>query len=501
VYWTCAVVFVTSAILLACWVRSNLATASGSGPPFTISAETTRIVAPLRADGYVDYCAALNATCTKGVTPENNAVVAIWQVLGPKSIDVEDRGRYFKLLGVPSPPAKGDYLVPPFGKEHTAAAAEWDDDSIIERPWAKEKSPNVAAWLSANEKRLDRLAEATHRERFYSPLLGAGEGPQVMGSLLFLASEGRTLGRYLAARAMLRIGSGQLREAKQDALALHRLGRLIGQGPTLVEALVAIGIDHYGIQADIAIAGSGKVSVDACHQFAKDLDHLPPLPIPSEKIDLGERYSLLDAISSLARDAKLRLQDAGPLAKIYAGITGENNLDWDVALRLTNEWMDRVTAAEALPTFRERRQAEARWSASIRQMAAEAKGTSFSRSARSERNAKTMVSLMLPAVGKACIAFDKSAEWMNLVQLSLTLAAFHADKGKYPAKLSELAPVYAPNIPDDMFSGAPLHYEVQGSGYVLYSVGPNPADQKERLDASWPPRKEPESQIILLPPK
>ena len=103
-----------------------------------------------------------------------------------------------------------------------------------------------------------------------------------------------------------------------------------------------------------------------------------------------------------------------------------------------NEWMDRVTAAEGLPTFRERRQAEAQWSASIRQMAAEAKGPSFSRSARSERNAKTIVSLMLPAVDKASIAFDRSTEWMHLAQLSLRLAAFHADKGKYPAKLSEL---------------------------------------------------------------
>ncbi len=130
-------------------------------------------------------------------------------------------------------------------------------------------------------------------------------------------------------------------------------------------------------------------------------------------------------------------------------------------------------------------------------MAAEAKGPSFSRSARSERNAKTIVSLMLPAVDKASIAFDRSTEWMHLAQLSLRLAAFHADKGKYPAKLSELAPVYALSIPDDTFGGAPLHYKVQGSGYLLYSVGPDPANPSERLDASWPPRKEAENQMLL----
>ena len=150
-------------------------------------------------------------------------------------------------------------------------------------PWTKEKFPNAAAWLTANDKRLNRLAEATRRERYYSPLLGAGEGPQVMGSLLFLASEGRTLGRYLAARAMLRTGSGQVRDAEQDALALHRFGRLIGQGPTLVESLVAIAIDHYGIQVDVAMARSGKLSADECRQFAAELNRLPPLPIPRKK--------------------------------------------------------------------------------------------------------------------------------------------------------------------------------------------------------------------------
>ena len=138
--WTCAAVVVLAVIVLIGWVRLNLAIASSSGPPFTISRETTRIVEPLRADGYVDYCAALNAICAAGVTPENNAVVAIWQVLGPKSISADDRQRYFELLGVPSPPAEGDYLIPPFGKEHTAAFAEWDDDNINERPGRRRNS-------------------------------------------------------------------------------------------------------------------------------------------------------------------------------------------------------------------------------------------------------------------------------------------------------------------------------------------------------------------------
>ena len=46
--WTCAAVVVLAVIVLIGWVRLNLAIASSSGPPFTISRETTRIVEPLR---------------------------------------------------------------------------------------------------------------------------------------------------------------------------------------------------------------------------------------------------------------------------------------------------------------------------------------------------------------------------------------------------------------------------------------------------------------------
>src|SRR4051812_16314697 len=45
--------------------------------PFTVGKETTRIVGPLRADGTVDYVAAVNELLSKGVTPENNGFV-LW---------------------------------------------------------------------------------------------------------------------------------------------------------------------------------------------------------------------------------------------------------------------------------------------------------------------------------------------------------------------------------------------------------------------------------------
>ena len=95
--------------------KGDVAKAESNGKPprpkITISKETTYITEPLRADGYVDYMAALNRRFSQGVTPENNAAVPFWQAVGPKGIDKKVRKKYFELLGIPELPEEGDYLV------------------------------------------------------------------------------------------------------------------------------------------------------------------------------------------------------------------------------------------------------------------------------------------------------------------------------------------------------------------------------------------------------
>src|SRR5437764_836871 len=46
--------------------------------------DTTVAMGPLDKAGYIDYEAALNERLGKGITPEKNANVLIWQALGPK---------------------------------------------------------------------------------------------------------------------------------------------------------------------------------------------------------------------------------------------------------------------------------------------------------------------------------------------------------------------------------------------------------------------------------
>lgn len=81
----------------------NDAAAAENGPwvpiPVTVGKATTRILGPLRPDGYVDYVEALRRHSRRGVTVKNNAAILIWQALGPSHIDAKYRQAYFEQLG------------------------------------------------------------------------------------------------------------------------------------------------------------------------------------------------------------------------------------------------------------------------------------------------------------------------------------------------------------------------------------------------------------------
>jgi hypothetical protein len=70
-----------------------------------------------------------------------------------------------------------------------------------------------------------------------------------------------------------------------------------------------------------------------------------------------------------------------------------------------------------------------------------------------------------------------SAAQNRMLTLQLALHACRKERGRYPAALRELTPRYLREIPRDPFwKSAPMRYRLQGSGFVLYSIGPDGKD-------------------------
>src|SRR5947209_7864913 len=93
----------------------------------------------------------------------------------------------------------------------------------------------------------------------------------------------------------------------------------------------------------------------------------------------------------------------------------------------------------------------------------------------------------MPGMENVHNAAERNEQNLRNLHVAFALAAYHADLGRYPEKLAELAPKYIDQIPDDLFSGRPLICRLEGDGYLLYSVGVNGIDDGGRGYDDDPP--------------
>ena len=470
---------------------------------FTVSPQTTYVTGPLDKDGYVDYVTALNERLGKGITPEKNANVLICQALGPHPEGSILPAEYFQWLGIDPPPEKGEYLVSwnsyleTHSKEGNVKKSTAKADLLSDAAgmlWTAKEEPALADWLQQMDKPLARVVAATRRPAYYNPVVPAttaGSTPGLIGALLPTVQGCRQLASALLCRAMLRTAQGKVDEAWQDLLACHRLGRLVSRGGTLIELLVGIAIEHVAHKADLVFLEHAKLTSKQVLACWADLEQLPPMATVAEKIDLSERFMLLDTMMITARQGLAVVEQAAagrptPTGKdSFLSRAFTRSIQWDPALTAGNDWCDRMVACLRMTE----RDARAKESAAIDRDLRALKGgvMSFKSAARftaargrGEIMGKILVGLMLPAFISVQNAADRCAQEQRNLHLAFALAAYQRDQGHYPAKLAELCPKYLKDVPGDLFSGKPLIYRLVDQGYLLYSVGVNGVDDGGR---------------------
>jgi hypothetical protein len=472
----------------------------------TVSPETTVVTGPLDQHGFVDYQTPLNEQLSRGVTPENNANVLIWQALGPHPERSTMPPEYFQWLAIDSPSENGDYLVN-WGDYLKENVKGWEDpekrNELLSRtdragkwPWTANEQPELADWLKRIEKPLALAAAASRRSEYYNPLVSKkaddGSPGLLIGALLPSVQKCRELATALTCRAMLRLGERNTAAAWQDLLACHRLGRLVGRGATLIELLVGIALDQIASRADLAFIDHAKLTSKQLLACLNDLQQLPPMPSVADKIDLFERFMTLEAMIVVAHRGWPAINDLSgytappPKEDDLMGRMFMQSINWDPALKNANRWCDRCVAAARLPDHAAR---EEEWAAITRDLKAlrqQVSGTGLIARAlkgpdeRGEILGNILICLLFPAVEKVQGAADRVEQAQRNLYLAFALAAYQRDNGRYPAKLAELTPKYLAKIPDDLFAGKPLIYRLEDEGFLLYSVGPNGIDDNGR---------------------
>jgi hypothetical protein len=495
----------------------GLLAASGRGDPpapkrkpkFTLGKETTYVTGPLDKEGYVDYAAALNKRWSVGVTPQNNANVLIWKALGPHPDGAKVPAEYFKWLGIPAPPERGDYWISQErfarerGKPAPGSGGIYQDPLFRagQRPWTPKDYPEVAAWLKANEKPLALVIEATRRPHYFNPCVPerTKKGSDGLISARLPSVQGcREMAFALAARAMLHAGQGKLDDAWRDLLACHRLARLVARGGTLIEGLVGVATDAVASRADLAFLHASRLTAKQIRACLRDLEDLRPLSPPADKVESCERFFMLDSIQQIGRQGAdfLAKMSNRPPEELDSWRAALENVDWDPALRLANRWFDRLTAALLLKdrVAREKELGQLHKEVlALKKTTAKAAAVLNDPPAKDAARAKgqamgeILLMIHLPAWDKIQQAADRAEQSHANLRVAFALALYRAENGRYPRTLATLALKYLPSVPGDLFSGKALIYRPSEKGYLLYSVGPNGKDDGGQGYADDPP--------------
>ncbi len=440
--------------------------------PLEIGPETTRIVEPLRNDGFVDYLEALNRKRQKGVTPENNAVVPLMRAVGPEEVSKPTRQEYFDRLGIADLPDEGDYFVNEL--KYADRLADRDGRPVQEvreshnkesaearsRPWKSAEFLDVHRRIEANTGPLERVIEASRCSEFFAPLTNAnrplttGLAPPPIHSL-------RSLGRELQSRAMLHCGEGRIHAAQEDLLTIRRLAQRV-RGDA-IDLLVGLDLLRQSASGVGQLISTPEMTDDSLRQLLEAWHAIGDWHDPVDVIDRECRFESLDAVGDLVRQENVAPWQSKP------------GYDVNLILRDVNVYFD-----ESVRTLRAGPPSKVYFDfldqAPVRPRPPWLKTLLNKRTVRSQaivsefqQNEHTALEMIYRAVILGQV-YDE------LVPLAVAVARHRAKTGHAPRQLAELVPDFLDQVSIDPWSGEPYLYRVQEDRVTVYSVGPDGED-------------------------
>lgn len=472
---------------------------SDPSPPIIVSRQTTFITEPLRSNGLPDYEQYALKLYRDDVTPEKNAAVLLWQAMWPGELEPASYERFCQEIGLALIPSSQTSLTPLYGKANKERITNWlvaqgkqvDKLDIkqwinpaIDHTWTSQEFPPLAEWLDANSRPIDMILEASHRPSYYSPspTLLDEKYDLFFDMLLPGAQSLREAARILAIRAMRHAGEGRLDEAWQDLLGVHRLSRFAAQGKTIVEQMVAIGINRQACAATAALLSKDAMSVETARKVQRDLTALTEFSSIADSLDTLERVMHLDSVLALKAGNKRAWQERfGNFSdRAIKGLT-YRSADWNLALVRGNEIYDRMVAAARMPVGPARKMAQAQIETSIKQCEQDATRRipllpSLNQRERGEFFAALTIALYVPTLDKVLEPQDQANTLLHLTRLSAALAVYRAEHGAYPDTLARLVPDVLKELPVDLYNAKPFVYKRTSDGYLLYSAGENGND-------------------------
>ena len=493
-----------------------------------VSRETTYITGPLNPDGTVNYVAYLDANYAKGVTPENNAAPLLLRAIGPgllfppvkdetlRRLNLptnffdgncpltrwDDRSRPGKPVAVATKPAQSDEEDAPYEDDGDTDTGPSLGD-VHEMLLAGQVHPELEAWLASNAKALELVRQAANKERFYLPVI-SNSNPSCVYKIVPILVPLQSVAMAMMSRALVKAARNDIQGAWDDVLTIHRLGTLIGQSPSTIGQLVAMGIEGEAAKTGTFLATHYAMPADQAIVLLNKLAALSPLGDAMTLMSRHERFFMLDLVMMQSRGIDIDAMTEGKTAK-----KTPPNLDWNLMLSEVNFWYDRLVDAYRIPRFQGGQQARDAFEHDLRMSITQSSHTFLGplwpilrefggrpfRKARTLNTARMIVAIATPTLA-AFNGADQARMMREIEMLAVAFACYHTQHGRWPAELKELCPSLLKTIPADRFSGKPLVYRPSKDGYLLYSIGKNMRDDGGQWNTPGPDAGEKTDDIV-----
>lgn len=419
---------------------------------------------------------ALDGTAAQQPPPSaaGNSAQAGWPVPMPNPADPVD------YVGWLNQQVRVEGGAAPLYREAFDGIVQWEgDDELMDKANRGDAdalvSPQIAAWLEANDGVLQRVMAANALD--YRGMPVDGPDGSMLGILLPHAGEMRQVGRMLTMKGRMLEQAGDVNGAMEYYLQGVRLGAQASNGPTLIENLVGQAIQTQSSETLLDSLAKDNPAVDYAALAQRiEADYRAARPV-AEPFQM-ERTFVLDTIQQAyefdAETGAYRVSESG-VGKVHAalGLTASNAgaideaslglylaaTGFEALVHRTNDYYDQITNAARAP-FAEGRERFAQ----IEQTLGSAEF----------RATDPLLSQLLPAVSRAAELSTRSEAQRRATLLATNLKAYRHQHGSYPESLDALG---AGEFLADPFSGDRFAYRRVGDDFVLYSVGSNLSDE------------------------
>lgn len=357
---------------------------------------------------------------------------------------------------------------------------------------------HLVNYVDINAASLADAREASKRSWLGAPVTIAEETlaqhapPMLTDVLLPHISKCRKVACLLAQAAIVKCDRGDLAEACEDVSVALRLAKLMAQGGSSIEQLVAI--NTFFVVCDLVtrdvLPKAGQMSEqqrDAIRQELREFSLQDGKPISFSFDD--QRNAFLDMVQRVytddgSGDGRLLIVECDPFTKnVIVQVFGlatrirPTSGFWQFPMAM---WCatrsETVAAYDAII-----REAEIEIETPPYTWAAmDTRADYTARVLRTSREQKRHPIVMLNDYG-ALYAATLSRVWdarqqQAAVDVGFAIEQFRGREGRAPETLRELVPRDLDAVPTDMFDGKPLKYVVRGGEPLLYSVGPDGVD-------------------------